>query len=211
MASGTRIRRNFVTVVCLAALSAVVCAIFLLVPRLPARADDSHASGATQKADARDGQHDFDFEFGAWKAHLKRLLHPLSNSNEWVEADGTSVVRKIWDGRGNLGELEVGEGKAHIEGLTLRLYDPEAKQWSIYWASSRDGALGKAMVGGFKDGRGEFYDQEDLNGRAIFVRFIFSDITPASFRLEQAFSPDGAKTWETNWIATFTREAGKPR
>ena len=193
--------RLAVLVICAAAF----CAIFLLAPSGLRGADDSHAGAAAQKSGTRDGQHDFDFEFGPWKAHLKRLLHPLSGSNEWVDADGTSVVRKIWDGRGNLGELEVGEGKAHIEGLSLRLYNPEARQWSIYWASSGDGDLGKPMVGGFKDGRGEFYDQEDFNGGAIFVRFIFSDITPTSFRLVQAFSADGAKNWETNWIATFTR------
>jgi hypothetical protein len=157
-------------------------------------------------AQTRDGQHDFDFEFGSWRTQLKRLLHPLSGSNEWETLEGTSVVRRVWDGRGNLGELEVGNAARHIEGLSLRVYNPQSRQWSIYWASSRDGAVGPPMIGGFKDGRGEFFDQETFEGKAIFVRFIFSDITATSFRLEQAFSNDGGKTWEPNWIATFTRE-----
>jgi hypothetical protein len=152
-----------------------------------------------------DGQHDFDFEFGAWTAHLARLVHPLTGSTTWVHYDGTSVVRKIWNGRANYGELEVTGPAGHIEGLTLRLYDPQSRQWKISWAGSIDGTLGQSMIGAFENGRGEFYDQELLNGRAIYVRFVFSDITPAAFRFEQAFSEDGGVTWEVNWIATFAR------
>lgn len=157
-------------------------------------------------AEKQDGQHDFDFEFGSWKAHIRRLLHPLTGSDAWVDLEGTSVVRRVWDGRANLGELEVANATTNIEGLSLRLYNPQSHQWSIYWSNSKDGSLGTAMVGQFKNGRGEFYNQETFQGRAIYVRFIFSDITPASFRLEQAFSADGGKTWEANWIATFARE-----
>jgi hypothetical protein len=161
---------------------------------------------AAPRAEERDGQHDFDFEFGSWTAHIKRLLHPLSGSGgTWVELDGTSVVRTIWGGRGNLGELEVAGGASRIEGLSLRVYNPQARQWSIYWASSQDGALGTPMIGQFRNGRGEFYDQESFGGRAIYVRFVFSDVSPASFRIEQAFSADGGKSWEVNWIATFKR------
>ena len=89
--------------------------------------------------------------------------------------------------------------------MSLRLYDPQTRQWFVRFANSRDGDLGAPMIGGFKDGRGEFYNQETLNGRSIFVRFIFSDVTDKTFALEQAFSADGGKTWEANWIATFKR------
>jgi len=152
-----------------------------------------------------DGQHDFDFEFGAWNVQLKRLLHPLTSSTAWVEYRGTSAVRRVWNGRANLGELEVDGPSGHVEGLSLRLYHPDSRQWYISWANSNDGTMGPPMIGGFKNGRGEFYDQESLNGRAIFVRFIFSDVTAKTFRFEQAFSDDGGKTWETNWIATFVK------
>jgi hypothetical protein len=169
-------------------------------------AEREHQITAAAPAEAaRDGQRDFDFEFGTWKVRLRRLLKPLSGSNEWVEMAGTSTVRKVWDGRANLGEIAVADASSRLEGLSLRLYDPATRQWSIYWANARDGALGEAMVGRFANGRGEFYNQELFDGRAIFVRFIFSDITSASFRLEQAFSADGGRTWEPNWIATFTR------
>jgi hypothetical protein len=155
---------------------------------------------------AHDGQHDFDFEFGAWKARLSRLQHPLTGSTSWVDYEGTSVVRKVWDGRANLGELEVTGTAGHVEGLTLRLYNPRTKQWNINWANGADGTLDRStMYGSFKDGRGEFFGEDNLEGRAILVRFVFANITPKSFRFEQAFSADGGRTWEVNWKATFTR------
>jgi hypothetical protein len=167
---------------------------------------DLARTSAGPTADSRDGQHDFDFEFGSWKVQLKRRLHPLASSNSWVELDGTSIVRKVWDGRANLGELDVTNGDSHIEGLSLRLYNPQTHEWSIYWANRRDGNLGMPpMIGQFRNGRGEFFDQELFNGASIQARFIFSDVSPTSFRLEQAFSADGGKTWEPNWIANFSR------
>ncbi len=153
----------------------------------------------------RDGQHDFDFEIGTWKTHLRRLLHPLSGSSEWVEYDGTTVVRNVWNGRANLVELEVDGPAGHIEALSLRLYNRQSHQWSLNFASSSGGTLSQPTIGKFKHGRGEFFDQETLNGRAILVRFVISDITANSCHFEQAFSDDGGKSWEVNWIATDTR------
>src|SRR5262245_15104855 len=156
-------------------------------------------------AELRDGQKDFDFHIGTWKTHLKRLSHPLSGSATWVEYEGTTVVRKVWNGRANLVELVADGPAGHFEGLSLRLYDPQSRQWSLNFASSQSGALSQPTIGGFKNGRGEFFNQETFNGRAIFVRFVISDITPNSCRFEQAFSDDGGKTWEVNWIAIDTR------
>ena len=153
----------------------------------------------------RDGSRDFDFEFGSWKAHIARRLKPLTGSTEWVEYDGCSVVRPWWDGRANIGELKVSGPAGKIEGMSVRLYDPQARQWRIHWASSGDGLLGEPMIGGFEGDRGLFYNQEMLGNRAILVRFIFSGITPKSFRIEQAFSADGGQKWETNWIADFIK------
>lgn len=158
-----------------------------------------------------EGQHGFDFELGRWNIHLKRLLHPLTGSNSWVEFDGTSVTQKVWDGRANLEEFETDSATAgHIEGLTLRLYNPEARQWSLYWANGKDGILAEPTIGEFKNGRGEFFDQEPFNGRAIFVRYVWSDLTPNSAHFEQSFSADGGKTWEVNWITDQTRGDEKP-
>jgi hypothetical protein len=153
----------------------------------------------------RDGSHDFDFEIGTWKTHLKRRLHPLSGTNEWVEYDGTTVVRKVWDGKSNLVELEV-DGKAgHIEGASWRLYNPEARQWSLNFSNSMAGTLSTPTIGEFKNGRGEFYSSETLGPRSILVRFVIAPRDADTCDFEQAFSPDGGKTWEVNWIATDTR------
>jgi hypothetical protein len=158
-----------------------------------------------QGLEERDGQHDFDFEIGTWTTRLSRLLHPLTGSNTWVAYEGTSVVRKVWNGRANLLELEVDGPSGHIEGLSLRLYDPQSRQWSLNFSNSRTGTLSPPVIGEFKDGRGEFYGQESIDDRAVLVRFVISDITSTSARFEQSFSADGGKTWEANWIATDTR------
>jgi len=164
------------------------------------------AAPATSRSSAnRDGQHDFDFEIGNWKTRVSRLQHPLTGSKVWLEYDGTSVVRKIWNGRANLVELEVDGRAGHIELLSLRLYDPASRRWSLNVASSRGGGLGVPTVGGFKNGRGAFYDKETLDGRDILVRFVISKVTADVYRFEQAYSADGGKTWEVNWIATDTR------
>ena len=169
------------------------------------------AAGAHQAAAKRDGQHDFDFELGTWKTHLRRLLHPLTGSTTWVEYDGTSVVRKVWDGRANLLELEADGPKGHLQALSLRLYNPDAHQWSLNFSNSQSGVLGVPTIGEFRNGRGEFYDQETINGRAVLVRFVISEIKPDSCRFEQAFSDDGGKTWEVNWIAIDTRVKDEQR
>jgi uncharacterized protein (TIGR02246 family) len=156
---------------------------------------------------ADDRNQDFDFEFGAWTAHISRLLAPLSGSDQWAEYTGTSVVRPVWNGRANLGELLVDGPAGRIEGMSLRVFDPATGQWRIHWANARDGQVGEAMVGGFADGRGLFYNREDFQGRPVLVRFVFSDITASAFRLEQAFSTDDGTSWEPNWIASFERNA----
>jgi hypothetical protein len=174
-------------------------------PGLAQQKPDSPVSIVRPAPAERDGQHEFDFEFGIWKTHLKRLVHPLTGSTDWVEYDGTSTVREVWNGRSNLLELEVDGPAGHIEALSLRLYNRDSHQWSLNFANSSGGTMSTPTIGEFKDGRGEFYDQETLNGRFILVRFVITPIAPDRCRFEQAFSDDGGKTWEVNWVAIDTR------
>src|SRR5579864_5890482 len=154
-------------------LIAVLIATTCCSAQLQAQTNSGVAKADAAKAGTeRDGSHDFDFEFGAWKTHLKRLLHPLTGSTTWVEYDGTSVVRKIWNGRANLVELEADGPGGHFEGLNLRLYRPQSHQWSLNFSNRNDGTLSQPTVGEFNNGRGEFYDQETVNGRAVYVRFV---------------------------------------
>src|SRR5271155_4684082 len=154
----------------------------------------------------RDGQHDFDFHLGTWHAHIRFLVHPLTGPNPWVESDGTVTVRKIWNGRANLEELEAGNSTTPFKGMTLLLYNPQAHQWSQAFANINDGTLNAPLIGEFKNGRGELYGQERHNGRTILVRFVWSDITADSYHVEQSYSTDGGKTWEPNFVANLTRK-----
>jgi len=187
----------------------MVCSLLVALQPLPGLAQQNSEAAKTsvqQTSTERDGQHDFDFELGSWKIHLKRMLHPLTASTIWVEFDGTSVPRKVWDGRAQLEEFETDSPAAgHIEGLTLRLHNPQTHQWRLYWANSKNGIMDPPQIGEFKNGRGEFYAQDILNGKAIFIRFIWSDTTTSKPHFEQSFSDDGGKTWEVNWITDQTR------
>jgi len=151
-----------------------------------------------------DGAHDFDFNFGSWHTHIRRLLHPLSGSNEWATYSGMVTVRKVWGGAANVEEVEA-SGPSHFEFLNVRLYNTATHQWSLNGASGREGTLEPPMFGAFEDGRGVFYDQELFNGRMILDRQTFFNITPTSYSFEQAFSDDGGKTWEPNFVADLTR------
>jgi hypothetical protein len=186
----------------------LLCGIVVALQPLPGLAQSSSGASRASPPQAlkeRDGQHDFDFQIGTWNTHLSRLLHPLTGSTTWTEYTGITVARKVWNGRANLLELVADGPAGHFEGLSLRLYNPQSRQWSLNFSNSKGGTLSEATIGEFKNGRGEFFAQESFDGRAIFVRFVISVITPDSCRFEQSFSDDGGKTWEVNWIAIDTR------
>jgi hypothetical protein len=155
---------------------------------------------------ARDGAHDFDFNFGVWKTQIRRILDPLSGSADSIELNGTVTVRKVWDGRAQLEEIEADGPNGHWEGLTLFLYDPSAHQWSQTFVNSKSGVLTPGLIGAFKDGRGELYAQDAVNGRSILIRCVWSDIKPDSHHFEEAYSDDGGRTWAPAFIASLTRE-----
>jgi hypothetical protein len=155
-----------------------------------------------------DGRHGFDFLFGRWRVHNRKLERPLAGSAQWVEF-GTSA--QAWPILGGLGNVDAfrrydAQGEVDWEGTTLRLFDPERRRWSIWWAStSRPGHLEPPVTGAFHEGRGEFLGEDEYLGARITVRYVWSEVTPASARWEQAFSTDGGDTWETNWVMSLSR------
>lgn len=177
------------------------------------------AGANAQSAPPRDGLHDFDFLMRSWNVHLRKLVHPLTGSTEWIEYEGTSVMTKIWDGRANMEEFKVASiardakvalavKRPSIDAQTVRLYDPESGLWSIWLADAAHGKLGgPPTVGAFHDGRGEFFDAEDIGGRTILVRYVWTQPTPTTARMEQSFSPDWGKSWEVNWICDLSPQA----
>jgi hypothetical protein len=151
------------------------------------------------------GQHDFDFDLGAWKTHSSRLLNPLTGSTKWVQMEGTTKVSKVWNGRANLAEYKADGPAGPIELLALRWFNPTTHEWNIDFATPGVGTLGIPGVGAFKNSRADFYDYEPINGRSVLVRFSIWSITADTAQSEQAFSVDGGKTWEVNWINKYER------
>lgn len=150
--------------------------------------------------------HDFDFLTGSWDVHNRRLVKPLTGSDEWDEFPGRSVARPIFSGAGNMDEIDF--PTRGWSGLTVRLHDPVRDEWSLFWVSSRRSVVDPPVIGRFVDGRGEFFGDDSHEGQPVRVRYIWSDITSSSARWEQAFSTDGGQSWETNWRMDLRRAAG---
>ncbi|HMJ99315.1 MAG TPA: DUF1579 domain-containing protein [Reyranella sp.] len=149
---------------------------------------------------------DFDFFMGIWTCRHRYLRRRLAGCNDWIEFDGSCAARRILDGYGNMDEADIALPGDRYRGMSLRTYDPDRDRWSIYWLDSRrPGFLFPPVVGGFDKGIGTFYGDDEHDGRAIRVRFLWSRITPQSARWEQAFSLDEGNSWETNWTMDFTR------
>jgi hypothetical protein len=155
-----------------------------------------------------DGRRDFDFLFGSWRVHNRRLLRRLEGCTDWEEFETSLSTRPILTGLGNVDTFytEALPDGAAWEGFTLRLFDPETRSWRIWWAAtSRPGHLDPPVVGGFTDGHGKFYGDDVHEGRPVRVLYEWKDITPTSACWEQAFSPDDGETWETNWVMNVSR------
>ena len=152
-----------------------------------------------------DGRNDFDFLVGNFIMRHRRLKERLKGCTEWEEFDGTATGKKILNGLGHMDEVVINRSTGYNYGYTVRLFDVNSKQWSIYWAAGASNVLDTPMIGGFKDGRGEFYAQEVNDGKRVYSRFIWSKTNTNFPQWEQALSNDGGKTWETNWIMENTR------
>ena len=176
------------------------------LPALIFAASAAMASSSASSPGTRDGQRDFDWEIGTWHTEVRVLADPLSETpDQWLGFGGTSVVRPLLDRRANVVELKVAGPNGRIEALNMRLYEPQANRWSLTFVNIRDGLLTPSLYGGFHDGGGEFTGGDQLGGRPIKVRFLITRQGTDKARFEQAYSPDGGSTWETNWIAVDRR------
>lgn len=148
---------------------------------------------------------DFDFLLGSWTVVNRRLRNVFAGDDEWEVYPATTTCWRLLDGVGNLDEI-VFPTKG-TRGLSLRLFDLERKEWSIYWANGRRGALDPPVVGTIDGDRGDFHGDDVYDGKPIRVHYIWTGITTDSPRWEQEFSADAGQTWESNWIMEFTRVA----
>jgi hypothetical protein len=151
---------------------------------------------------------DFDFLVGTWEIDNRTLVERLAGCDQWREFRSTSRCWRMFDGDANVDEFVLPGGR---RGMTTRLRDPATGQWSLHWSSNTTGAFEPPVIGGFgDDGVGRFYGDDEVGGRPIRVRYLWSRITPTSCRWEQAFSADGEATWETNWIMDLRRVSAQP-
>ncbi len=187
-------------------------ALFLLTCALCWHSDRAFSLSASSKPAeaARDGQHDFDFNTGVWHTHIRRVLDPFSASSDVIELNGTVTIRPVWGGRAKLEEIEADGPRGHWEGLSLFLYNPQSHQWSQSFLNSKMAVLSGSLVGEFHDGRGELYQHDTYHDKSIFVRGVWSEITPNSHRYTESYSSDGGKTWFVALDAHKTREKDSP-
>lgn len=147
---------------------------------------------------------DFDFLVGTWQTTQRKMVKPLSGEDVWETADGTLTSHRMFDGAANIDELDL--PAFGFKGITMRLLNPATDEWSIYWVNSRNGELAlPPVVGRFEGAVGEFFSDEDWQGQRIRVRYRWTVVSATEARWEQAFSTDQGASWETNWVADFSR------
>jgi hypothetical protein len=187
-------------------ISTVLARVVMMGSVAPCTAQAPATAAMQDAGTPRDGAHDFDFDLGVWTTHITRNLHPLTGSGETVELTGTVTVRKLWGGRAQVEEIEADGAKGHWEGMTVFLYDPQARQWSMNFANSSEGKFTAPLIGSFENGRGELIQQDTLDGRSILVRAVWSDITLNAHTYQESYSADGGRTWAVAFTARKTRK-----
>jgi hypothetical protein len=149
---------------------------------------------------------DFDFEFGDWTVHHRRLKERLSNCEDWEEFPGTSQTRPVMGGTGNIEDNLIEFPAGPYRAIAIRSHDAASRTWAIWWLSTADPhRLDVPVIGGFENGIGTFCADDTLRGQPVRVRFLWLRTDTATPRWEQAMSADGGKTWETNWTMDFQR------
>ena len=179
-------------------------------PALPEAAAFLQGSSAEPRAAGRlayDGSHDFDFLFGRWRIVNHRLRRRLAGCAEWETFDAQQKVWPILDGFGNMDEFRAETWNPGYIGMTLRLFNPKTRLWSIYWMDNGRVTLEPPVSGEWRGDTGIFTGTDVFAGRPIVVRFTWQRLGPDAARWEQDFSTDGGQTWEKNWIMEITRDS----
>lgn len=155
----------------------------------------------------------FDFLMGRWRVDNRRLVRRLQGCQDWERFAATQHAQRLPGDIGNFDDFLADDWRPGFVGMSLRVYSPTTGLWSIYWLDNQSGGLNDQgilqapVVGRFEGDIGVFEGDDQLDGKPIRVRYTWSRTGSANPRWEQAMSADGGKTWETNWVMDFTREA----
>ena len=154
------------------------------------------------------GGHDFDFFLGSWRVHHRRLRKRLAGSDDWEEFEGTTRCQTLLDGLVNVNESIGHRSSGTTRGLGIRAFDAKTNTWADWYLSgAAPTEIGPPGIGRFENGVGTFLSDEEFEGRPVKVRGRFTSIHRDLAQWEQAFSPDAGKTWETNWVMRYSRQA----
>ena len=153
----------------------------------------------------RDGSHDFDFSRGRWTTELTIIKDPFNKPTEQIHLRGTKVARPVWNGKGWLEEIAADGPNSHWQAANLFLYDPVAGQWSENYVDSSVGRMESPGIGGYRDGKLEFYSVESVGGRSMLVRGTWTIMSKDLHSYEVARSIDGGRSWHTSFIARVSR------
>jgi hypothetical protein len=175
------------------------------IPKLTFDAKDDSVITAS----ATSSNHDFDALVGKWKMYHRRLNKRLENCKDWTEFTSVDTNYLILDGKADMDiyrttEMPGMEGKM-FEGVTMRLFNPTTRLWSLYWVASDRGVLDPPMDGSFNNGIGHFFAKDTYNGKPVIVMFRWDFRDKTKLIWSQAFSPDKGKTWEWNWVNVSVR------
>lgn len=148
---------------------------------------------------------DFDFYEGKWKLHNKKLKTRLNGCTEWTEFESTQEMHKVLNGIGNIDNYLATFDGVPFEGMSVRLFNPKTRLWSIYWADSNEGILQPPVVGSFENNVAHFFTKDTFNDKKIIVVFRWDVRDRENPIWSQAFSDDHGKTWEWNWYMYFSK------
>lgn len=158
-------------------------------------------------ASEKSSEKDFDFLLGKWKIRNRKLDKRLANCDDWTEFEAHQEFRHILHGFGNVDIFSAEFDEKPFEGMSLRLFDPKTKLWSIYWADTNEVKLQVPQIGSFDNGIGEFFARDTFEEKPILVKFNWNVTDENSPVWSQAFSADEGETWEWNWYMYFSRES----
>jgi hypothetical protein len=172
--------------------------------RIPELRFDSN-DGLIIEATPTSSKHDFDFFEGKWQLHNKKLKTRLAQCSEWNEFESTQEMYRVLNGMGNIDNFLATFNGEPFEGMTVRLFNPKTKLWSIYWADSNEGKLDPPVLGSFENNIGHFFTKDVFNGKDIIVVFRWDARDKENLVWSQAFSDDKGKNWEWNWYMYMSR------